>query len=109
MNTRNASYGSVCNTGLTFQAQFWNPINQTRILLGNDKDEEKARKILNDYCFDFYSKNSWLLPKCISINTRDRKFKFALPFGKKTVHYGQYDTLQEAVDAKMAFINKLLV
>lgn len=108
MNTRNASYGSVGFNGSAYFVQFWNPITQKRIFLGSDKDKAKAEEILRAYAFKFYSDNSWLLPKCICLNRRDEKYTFTLPKGKKSIFFGQYNTLQEAVDAKMEFISKLI-
>jgi hypothetical protein len=108
MNTKNASYGSVSFNGNSYFAQFWNPITQSRVLLGSNKDKSVAEELLRAHAFKFYSENSWLLPKCISLNRRDEKYMFILPKGKKSIFYGQFGTLQEVVDAKMEFITKLI-
>lgn len=109
MNTRNAHYGSYSQLkGGKWVIHFWNPLLQKKIHIGVRDTEEEAKELLKEVNFDFYSKNSWLLPKAISINNARKNYSFAFQRKEKTIIYGQYNTLEEAVAAKLELIGKLI-
>lgn len=108
MNTKGNQYGTVRPNGKGFLVDTWNPIEQKRVYLGTHKTKEEAISILNNFNFNLFEKNTWMLPKCISISRRAKRFIFCIQVKDKTMRIAHYKSLDEAVQAKHEFINKLI-
>ncbi len=110
MNTTGTAYGSYTFNKKVgkYQAQGRTPLNQTLKHLGVFLTEGEAKKALNNFNFDFFEKHSNLLPRCIGVSRKIRKFIFVLPFGNKTKFAFQSADLDEVVDFKNQFILKLI-
>jgi hypothetical protein len=49
-----------------------------------------------------------MLPRCISLNRRDEAYNFTITIRGKTIRIGTYKTLDEAVEAKINLIAKMV-
>jgi hypothetical protein len=109
MNTRGTSYGTVSKIkDNLFLVQFWNPLTQTKINLPSKKTYEEAKEQLREKNIEFFSDNSWLLPRGIGISKRDRMFTFTINLRGKTTYVFRNKDLDVVNQAKLDFINKLI-
>lgn len=108
MNTKGNQYGNIAQTVSGFLAKGWNPIEQKGEHLGHFKTEAEATKAVNNFNFNLFEKHTWMLPRCIAIGRRARVFIFSLQINGKTMRISQFKSLDEAVNAKHEFINKLI-
>ena len=108
MNTKGTAYGTYSLCKGKYQVTGNTPLDQTRINLGVYKTEKEAEEVLNKFNFDFFSKYTSLLPKCIAINRTRKKFLFTLPLKNKTNFAFQSENLDEVVEFKNNFILKLI-
>lgn len=108
MNTIGTSYGKIYNLDNQFRVTFWNPTLQKTEFDKRVTNENEAIELLNNYNFDFFSNHSYLLPKGISINKRDRNFRFFVVINKKPIYVFQHKDLDVVNKAKLDFINKLI-
>lgn len=109
MNTQGTAYGSYT---LTKQGK-WSALGRTPLetkakYIGSFSSKEEAVKALNSFNFDFFSKHTNLLPRCVAVNRRDKKFVFTLPLEGKTQYVFQSHSLDEVVEEKLKFIMKLI-
>lgn len=108
MRTKNTRYGGITynkEVGL-YQTYFWNPFEQKVNTTKHFKEKEEAEKYLNELNYDFFSENTQFLPKGISINRRDKMFKFTIVIRNKTIHIFQSRDLDKVVDFKFEFIKQ---
>lgn len=91
-----------------WQVNSWNPLIQKTVYVGFYKEEKEANDAVNEWNYNFFSENAWLLPKGISINRRDKAFSFSIIVRNRTIIIGTYKNLDEAVKAKLYFITKLI-
>ena len=108
MKTKNTRYGGINynKQKSVFQTYFWNPFKQKHENIKRFKEKEEAEKYLNDLNYNFFSENTQFLPKGISINRRDKMFKFTITVRNKTIHIFQSKDLDEVVDFKFEFIKQ---
>ena len=91
-----------------WQVNSWNPLTQKTVYVGFYREEKEANDAVNVWNYNFFSENTWLLPKGISINRRDKAFSFSIVIRNKTIKIGTYKNLDDAVKAKLDFITKLI-
>ena len=108
MKTKNTKYGGINYNKEKdiFQTYFWNPFKQERENVKLFKEKEEAEKYLNELNYNFFSENTQFLPKGISINRRDKLFKFTITIRNKSIHIFQSKDLDEVVDFKFEFIKQ---
>ena len=108
MRTKNSKYGGITyNKGVDlYQVYFWNPFEQKTENVKHFKEKEDAEEYLNELNYNFFSENTQFLPKGISINRRDKMFKFTIIIRNKTIHIFQSRDLDEVVDFKFEFIKQ---
>ena len=108
MKTKNTKYGGINYNKEkdVFQTYFWNPFKQERENVKLFKEKEKAEKYLNELNYNFFSENTQFLPKGISINRRDKLFKFTINVRNKTIYLIESKDLDEVVDFKFEFIKQ---
>ena len=108
MKTKNTKYGGInySKEKDVFQTYFWNPFKQERENVKLFKEKEEAEKYLNELNYNFFSENTQFLPKGISINRRDKLFKFTITIRNKSIHIFQSKDLDEVVDFKFEFIKQ---
>ena len=108
MKTKNTKYWGINHNKEkdVFQTYFWNPFKQERENVKLFKKKEEAEKYLNELNYDFFSENTQFLPKGISINRRDKLFKFTITIRNKSIHIFQSKDLDEVVDFKFEFIKQ---
>ena len=109
MKTKNTRYGGINfnKQKNVFQTYFWNPFKQERENVKLFKEKEEAEKYLNELNYNFFSENTQFLPKGISINRRDKMFKFTINIRNKSIHIFQSKDLDEVVDFKFEFIKTI--
>ena len=108
MKTKKTRYGGISyyKEKDVFRTFFWNPFNQKHEDGKQFKEKEEAEKHLNELNYNFFSENTQFLPKGISINRRDKMFKFTITIRNKSIHIFQSKNLDEVVDFKFEFIKQ---
>jgi len=111
MNTKNTKYGHVTKVNqkksIKYTSHFYNPITRNTLYLGIYDNENDAKKELNKANFEFFSNNTNILPRCIAVQRRDKRFVFTIPCKNKTLHGFQSDDLDEVVRFKKEFISNM--
>ena len=109
MKTKNSRYGGITYNKEVdlYQTYFWNPFKQEHENVKRFKEKEEAEKYLNELNYNFFSENTQFLPKGISINRRDKMFKFTINIRNKSIHIFQSKDLDEVVDFKFEFLKKI--
>ena len=108
MNTKGTEYGSVFINEKGFQAEVTNPITKKKEYLGYYTFRNEAVDALNNWNFDFFSNNSWALPRCISLNRRDKNFTFSIQLNGKTVRVCSSKSLDDVVQEKIKFLTQMI-
>ena len=108
MTTKNSKYGGITYNKKVdlYQTYFWTPFDQKNENVKHFKEKENAEKYLNELNYNFFSENTQFLPKGISINRRDKMFKFTINIRNKSIHVFQSKDLDEVVDFKFEFIKQ---
>jgi|SRR5690349_8770974 len=97
----------VSKTG-KYQGVFYHPLEKKNIHLGFYDTEEEARLSSTDAIFDFYYKNSLLLPKGIHMDVNKRVFTYSVPIRKKYKYIFGSKVLKEVIEARLEFIKSLV-
>lgn len=105
--TTGLQYGSVFKNRKGWQLTASNPIDTKLRCIGTYGTETEAYASLNEYNFKFYSEFPNLLPKCISLNRKQKCFVFNLSLRGKTIWVSNHKSLQNACNAKAEFITKM--
>ena len=86
---------------------FRDPISKKLVTIKTNKNKEEVIEAVREYIFSFYTTNSYLLPKHISIHNESSQFRFAISINRKTINIGYYKELKDAIEAKNNFILNL--
>jgi hypothetical protein len=105
MRTKETIYKT---TGDNFRIKIWDVINQNWIYIGTEKGIENALERLKNEQINYYKDKSYLLPKCIAIDFKNKCFSFAIYYNKKTIINKRCTTLESAILEKQNFLLKLL-
>ncbi len=108
MNTKGTEYGSVFINKKGYQVEVINPITKKKEYLGYYAFEHEAHNALNKWNFNFFSQNSWALPRCISLNRRDMNFVFSVQIKGKTVRVSSSKSLDCIVNEKLLFLTQMI-
>ena len=112
MKYKKNSYGSVITNkfkdSTSCQVQFFNPLTKEVELMGTFKTEKEAFDRLHRANFDFFDTYSNLLPRCISLNRRDKSFNFSVTIKGKTVNISSSKDLDKVCEDKFDFITSLI-
>ena len=108
MNTQGTEYGSCLKMKNGFQSVVVNPLTKERKYLGYHKTEIEAQAALNEWNFNFFNEYSWILPRCISLDRRDKSFVFTIVLRGKTIRVSASKQLDTVVQEKLSFINKMI-
>lgn len=95
-------------TGDNFQIKIWDVIDKNWIYIGTENGYENALLKLTEAQIDYYKDKSYLLPKCIAIDYKNKCFSFAVYYNKKTIINKRCTTLESAILEKQNFLLKLL-
>lgn len=102
------TYGSCNETSSgKFQVIFYNPQTKQKINIGSF-DKEEAIEKLNEANFDFFSNNTHLLPKSISINREHRRYDFKIRISDKSKYITSDKNLDEIVAIRDEFALNIL-
>ena len=104
------STGSTPHVSATnkFQATFYCPLKKKSLHLGFFDLKVDAEKEVRKYVFDYYSKNTALLPKGISVAREDQTFVYTIWFGRKSKAFFRSKNLKEVIDARLEIITSLI-
>lgn len=95
-------------TGDNYRVKIWDVVNTEWIYLGTVKGIENALERLKNEQIDYYKDKVYLLPKCITIDYKNKCFYFAVYYNKKTIIKKRCTTLESAILEKQNFLLKLL-
>ena len=102
------SYGTITPSNSGYKVLFFNPITKKNTYVGSRNTKEEAEKLFNETNYNFFSENSWTLPKGISINKTTKEFRFVIIINSKNITVFHSKSLDEVVSAKMIFLNNII-
>lgn len=104
------SYGSISFTEQsgTYLCEFRNPFLKKKTFIKRFAKYEEAFEALMNENFEFFKAHSFLLPKCISINSRDQNYRFYIVVNGVKTYVDADKDLDELYKRKIEFINNLL-
>lgn len=91
-----------------YAPRFWDFINTKWVYFGTFKDLNDAEDILSEYQYNFYKDRTYLLPKGISLSHAKKKFIYAVAWEGKTIINKSFKLLEDALNFKEKFINRLM-
>jgi hypothetical protein len=107
---KGTSFGSVVHVSNTqkYQATFYDPLLKKSIHLGFYDLHIQADEKVTEYVFEYYSKNTALLPKGISFAKRDKVFVYSIVIKDKKLSVFRHKKLKEVHNARLSFIASLI-
>ncbi len=105
MRTKETIYKT---TGDNFQIRLWDVISANWIYIGTENGYENALNKLKEEQIKYYANKTYLLPKFISIDLRNKCFSFQVFYDKKVIIHKRCTTLESAILEKQNFLLKLL-
>lgn len=109
MNKNNRlSYGSITKSNSGYRVLFFNPKTKKNSHIGSRSTKEEAEELFNEVNYNFFSENSWTLPKGISFSRATKEFKFVVMINSKNIPVFHSKSLDEVVNAKQKFLNDLI-
>ena len=102
------SYGTITPSNSGYKVLFFNPITKKNTYVGSRSTKEEAEKLFNETNYNFFSENSWTLPKGISFSRATKEFMFAVMIKSKSIIVAHSESLDEVVSAKMIFLNNII-
>jgi len=112
MKAKKNSYGSVITikseNSISYQVQFHNPLLNKIEVSETFRTKEDAQSFFYDCNFEFFNKNSNLLPRAISLNRRDRCFVFCITVRNKSIRISSSRDLDKVCEDKFDFAKSFL-
>jgi len=105
MKTKETIYQT---TGNNYQIRIWDIIKKEWIYIGAEEGYENALIRLKEAQIDYYKDKTYLLPKCVAIDHKKKRFIFCVYYNGKTIINKRCTTLESAILEKENFILKLL-
>ena len=101
-------YGVTKVADRKFHARFWNPIEKNDEYIKSCVSEELANIAYSNYQFEFYSKYPFILPKGVSVNRRNKGFKYAVTLDSKTYFNKNFDTVQKCLKYRDSILKAMI-
>jgi hypothetical protein len=103
------SLGSVSYVSKTekYQACFYDSLIKKPLHLGFFKYREDAENKVRDFVFEYYYKNSILLPKGIYVDEKGKCFVYGVKIKGNNNQVFRSKILKEVIEARVNFISNL--
>lgn len=91
-----------------YAVTFYNPLTKKQEYDGLQETEELAIKRLQELNFEFFSNNSSMLPKSISVNRERKCYTFSITINGKKKYVAKHENLDEIVRLRNEFVLNIL-